>query len=290
MSRALLPILAALALAGAGACASPDGRQEARLRAAEQAAADGDLERAAEILRAARAFDPRDWRIVARLAEVHEQGGAPGRALRLLDGFPGEVREPRWLNLRARLLLRCGRVAEGGRLARSLERRGLADEETLGALGEVLELARTSDNRSFVRKVDDLSTGAGSPPALLVRRRRLELEGRTAEVARLDRGFLARFPDDPRRGVVLAAQARRELVRGELARAVALADEALALDGERAGVLVLRGLALEWSGRSQEGRAALRLALALEPDNREAREALRATDEGKALLLRVETP
>ncbi len=347
MTRAQVLALAALALVGASACATPGSRRQASLERAREAAAAGDLERAAEILRAALAFDPRDRQIAARLAGVYEDGRAYARALRLLESFPDDVGEPSWRDRRARLLLRCGRIGEGGRLATSLARRSEASVETLRALADVVvrrrlapreagdpaeawsrelaeellaagdagtavawlerlprvrepeedalfralfELALAADDSGLVRRIEDLAPDAAGPLALLVRRRRLVLERRTAELARLDRRFLADFPDDPRRGDVLEAEARRHLARGELARAAGLADRALEVDAGRAGALVVRGLALEWSGRVDEGRAALRTVLALEPDNREAREALRATHGGDPLILRIESP
>jgi len=339
----LLALSSALVVA---ACASPDSRRAESLRRTEEAAANGDFDRAEEILRSAHGFDPRDQLIVARLARVYEESGAYQQALRLVEGFPEESYEPRWVNLRARLLMRCGRVREGGRLATSLARIGEAEEATFQTLSDVVvqrkagpenvdglpdswvrrlakrllegdeaaaalswlerlpsapdleedvlvrELAARaleSEDRGFVSRIDSLVAEARSPLAGLVRRRRLVLEGRKADVARLDRQFLASFPDDPRRGEILESEGRRHLARGDLEGALKFADQALALDGSLVGALILRGLALEWSGRSEEGRAALRTALALEPDNRVAREALRPNQETQGtLLMRIE--
>lgn len=345
VTRKRLLILAVLACMGASACASPKSRREESLRRAEEAAVNGDLDRAAEILRTALGFDPRDRLVVARLARVYEERRAYGQALRLIEGYPDEVHERRWVNLRARLLLRCGRIAEGGRLSAALARQGEAEEETFETLSEIVlrqglgpertgdlpgswmrrlsgrlidageagaavlwleqlppvadlgadllaqrlaAVALDSDDRSLVRRIHSLVAHADAPLALLVHRRELVLSGNEPEVARFDERFLRSFPNDPWRGDILESEGRRHLARGNLEEALSLADQALALDGSRIGALIVRGLALEWSGRIEEGRAALRVALALEPDNRVAREALRSTQGPESLIMRIE--
>jgi tetratricopeptide (TPR) repeat protein len=344
LSLSLL-VPAVLAIVGSSGCTSPQSRREESLRRAQEAAANGDLDRAAETLGTAHGFDPRDRLIVFHLARIYEETRAYRQASRLVESFPEEVVEPRWLNLRARLLLRCGRVQEGVRLATSLARKDEAEEETFQTLSDIVvqrkmcpeqmgdvtgswvrrlaerlvdagepglalswiehlpavidlqedvllqglcELAIVSDDKSLVRRIDSLVADADSPLALLVHRRRLLLAGRKAEISRLDQRFLERFPDDPRRGDILESEARRHLARGDLKQASSVADQALALDGSRVGALIVRGLALEWSGQIEEGRTALRTALALEPDNRVAREALRATRGAEPLIMRIE--
>ncbi len=347
MGRGMLLILVLFASIGIGACTSPGIRREESLRRAEEAAGRGDLDRAAEILRAAQGFDPRDQQIVARLAQVYEEDREYWQALRLVDGFPEEVQEPHWLNLRARLLLRCGRIREGVRLSTSLAQKGKAEEETFQAFSDIVvqhrlgpepmddlpvswirglgerlanaggagaalswlerlspttdleedglvqrlvDLALESDDRSLVQRVDNLVSNADSPLGLLIHRHALVLAGKKTEVARLDARFLASFPDDPRGGEILESEGRRHLARGAFEQALSHADRALALDGSRVEALILRGLALEWSGKIEEGRAALRTALALEPDNRVAREALRSTRSPETLIMRFESP
>lgn len=338
-------IVTVLTAIGTSACTSPQSRRQESLRRAQEAVASGDLARAAEVLSSAHGFDPRDQLIVVRLAELYEESHAYTQALRLVERFPEKVQQPRWLNLRARLLLHCGRAREGGRLSMSLAKRGEAEEETFQALSdlvvqhrmgpgrvgdltgpwarrlaerlvdagetdvalawlehspavsdleedlllqELFELALASDDLALVRRIDSLVADADSPLALLVHRRRLVLSGKKAAVARLDQRFLGRFPDDPRRGDILESEARRHLARGDLKQALSQADQALALDGSRVDALIVRALALEWSGQIEEGRSALRTALALEPDNRVAREALRATHGPEPVIMRIE--
>lgn len=343
-TRSLLALQLVTAIVMAG-CTSPETRRQESLRAADAAAARGDLERAEEVLRRARAYDPRDALIATRLGQVQETQGRYDRALGLLERFPDEVEHSDWLNLRARLLLRCRRTQEAARIASVLEQGDLLEEATVktfadivvkrrltpatvgslpvswlfmlvetlleegdpvtalawmelsgedlapaGVIEAFMEHAVASDSREFVQRVDRLISPADSAMETLVHRRALELSGKEAEVTRVDSRFLARYPDHPRRGEILVAEARRHLYRGEAEEALRLVDEALALDGSDVWALVLRGLALEWSGRTKEAERAFRTALAVDPSNRMARESLRSMrQEPGAVVMRIES-
>ncbi|MGB6851984.1 MAG: tetratricopeptide repeat protein [Thermoanaerobaculia bacterium] len=346
MTRRNFTILLLVAAIGIAGCASPEARRQESLGAADAAVARGDLERAVEILRLARAYDPRDRLIATRLGQLHEDLGNVDQALRLVETFPDEVQEVQWLNLRARLLFRCGRYKEAARIAGVLEQMAVIEARTIETLSDIvvvrklipsrigtlsdawafmlverlldrgdpvtalfwmeqlsgddpaidrflqsfMEHALESDDLGFVRRIDRLIGPADSAMETLVHRRSLVLTGKKAEVARLDARFLVRYPDHPQRGEILVAEARRRLSRGEAEEALRLVGAALYLDGSDIPALILRGLALEWSGRTEEAEMAFRTALALDPNNRMAREALRSTlEEPGALIMRIES-
>lgn len=158
------------------------------------------------------------------------------------------------------------------------------------ALASLMEHAVDSSDRDFVHRVDKLAGPPESALAILLRRKSLLLAGRSGEIAQLDSRFLVRYPNHPRRHAVVEAEARRHLARGNAEAALRLADDALSLDADDADALVLRGLALELAGREKEAQSAYRNALAVDPDNRLARESLRATEEGPGtLVMRIES-
>lgn len=164
---------------------------------------------------------------------------------------------------------------------------GSTPDEVLGAF---MECAVASDSLDFVRRVDRLIAPAESAMEALVHRRALVLAGKETAVAGWDSQFLARFPDHPGRGEILVAEARRNLARGKAEEAMRFADEALSLDWSDGVALVLRGLALEWSGQTEEAEKAYRAALAVDPDNRMARESLRSMqEEPGAVVMRIES-
>lgn len=330
----------------ASGCYSAEERRRESLEGAAAAAFRGDLDRAEQILRKARGFDPRDALVTMRLGLLLEERGSFGRALRLLEGFADEVESREWLNLRARLLLRCGRDQEAARIAMALEQAALLEHQTFHTFSEVvvergltpkrtgplpdpwhltlvegllrtsnpatallwmeqvsdvgstpdevlgafMECAVASDSLDFVRRVDRLIAPAESAMEALVHRRALVLAGKETAVAGWDSQFLARFPDHPGRGEILVAEARRNLARGKAEEAMRFADEALSLDWSDGVALVLRGLALEWSGQTEEAEKAYRAALAVDPDNRMARESLRSMqEEPGAVVMRIES-
>ena len=161
-----------------------------------------------------------------------------------------------------------------------------ANEELLDAF---MEHAMASNDPAFVRRVWTLLEPENTDKETLVHRRLLSLKGKNAAVARLDARFLARFPDHPERGGILVAEAHRRLARGESDEALRLVGEALSLDGSDVPALVLKGLVLQWSGRTEEAEIALRTVLAFDPGNQRAREALRTMEKKpEAVIMRIE--
>ena len=74
--------------------------------------------------------------------------------------------------------------------------------------------------------------------------------------------------------------------------ALRLLDEALSIDGSDVSALVLKGMALQWSGRPGDAEIVLRAALAFDSGNRMAREALELMQEEPepgTVIMRIET-
>lgn len=116
------------------ACASPTARQAAALESADAALAAGDPERAAQVLKAAHGYDPRDLRIVTRWAAILVDQGAGHHAVEVLAAVPGDVT----LDLPARQVLARALIAAGWLeraipVLAALERQGEADPPVLAA-------------------------------------------------------------------------------------------------------------------------------------------------------------
>ncbi len=345
MTRKGLAIWLLLAV-GVSGCISPEARRQRSLTAAEEAAANGDLGRAVEVLRLALDYDPRDPVVATRLALVYEELGDFNRARRVVEKFAGRVEEPSWLNLRARSLFRYGRYQEAVRISVALERAAEVEADTvrtisdivverkmkpestgdlpavwipgivdrlLGGydpvtalfwleqipaedparerlLGPFLEHAVESHDSEVVNRVWSLVEPAETAEEILVERRLLVLEGRRSDVAQLDTRFLSDYSDHPRRGEILVAESRRRLAQGDAEGALRQVDEALTLDGCDVPALVLKGLVLQWTGRTEEAEIALRTALAFDPNNQMARQALQTKhEELGAVIMRLES-
>jgi len=119
------------------ACLSPAERQAALFAQADAAAKAGDLPRAIAQLKTAVGYDPSDVEAVTRLAEVLIGADLAWEAKVLLDRFPADAkRDDRFLNLKARLLIRFGRLAEALPILLALDARGGADPTTVEAAVE----------------------------------------------------------------------------------------------------------------------------------------------------------
>lgn len=127
------------------ACLSPAERQAALFAQADAAIKAGDLPRAIARLRAAVGYDPSDIEAVTRLAEVLVRADLAHEAKGLLDQFPAAAKpDARFLNLKARLLTRFGRVAEALPILLALDARGAAEPTTVQAAIEAWVAKRTT--------------------------------------------------------------------------------------------------------------------------------------------------
>ena len=330
MTRSGFAILLLLAI-GVSGCISPEARRQRSLSAAEEAAVNGDLGRAVEVLQLALDYDPRDLVVATELARIYEEMGDVNRARRVVEKFPGKVEEPSWLNLRARALFRYGRYQEAVRISAALEQAAELESETVRTLSDMVverkmkpegtgDLPRAWIPALVHRLLDehdpvtalsldgaDPRGGSGQAEASRTlfgaRRAVARFRGGAASLAargagrhrrreywsrgvcwcwqeggrrshELDTRFLADYSDHPKRAEILVAESRRRLARGDAEGALRLVDEALTLDGCDVQALVLKGLVLQWSGRTEEAEMALRAALAFDPNNQMARQAL----------------
>ncbi|MBP9144502.1 MAG: tetratricopeptide repeat protein [Thermoanaerobaculia bacterium] len=131
------------------ACLSPAERQAALFAQADAAAKAGDLPRAIAQLKTAVGYDPSDVEAVTRLAEVLIGADLAWEAKVLLDRFPADAkRDDRFLNLKARLLIRFGRLAEALPILLALDARGGADPTTVEAAVEAW-VARKAEPAEF---------------------------------------------------------------------------------------------------------------------------------------------
>lgn len=140
------PCLAVVICSSLGlACHSLVERRSSALAEADAAVVIGDLTKATKILRRALAYDPRDTEIAVKLAEVLSRADEHWRALAVLKEVPADApTNSRYLNLRARLSSKCGRVDEGLRILNSLDAESDVDRD---ALRLVLERAASERNK-----------------------------------------------------------------------------------------------------------------------------------------------
>jgi len=130
-----LRLALALTLSAALACGELGARRERALAEAARAEGAGDLERAVELLTAARRIDPRDLGLTNALARALLAEGNIDEAEGVLRELPADVpRDAAYQRLRARVRLQCDDLATGARLALALpplERRDAALEGDL---------------------------------------------------------------------------------------------------------------------------------------------------------------
>ena len=127
------------------ACLSPAERQAALFAQADEAAQAGDLPRAIAKLRAAVSYDPSDVVAARRLAEALVRADLSYEAALVLEQFPADAQgDVQFQNLRVRLLLRFGRVAQALPILLALEERGGVDRETVQAALEAWTVRRTT--------------------------------------------------------------------------------------------------------------------------------------------------
>lgn len=224
----------------------------AAIAAMEAAAAEGDLDAAADAGRAALADLPDEVRLIAALARVESLAGRRDEALTLVErGLVLRPDSPAFLSLRASLEHEDPLAAL------------LAFHETVGAsegqVGLLLALQRQVDlarRRAEERERAGDAEGAASDRDL-VRRATIE-EDRVRDLV------AASTPDDPR---YLEYRFLRALAAGDWDAAKQCVERARAVDADQAGGLVFEGRLAGAQGRNEDAVRALTQAVQRVPFN-----------------------
>lgn len=287
--------------------ADPSSR-ETGLRVAEVAVLARQPEVAIDVLGSLHAADPGDVEVGARLSLLHFALGDPERAVLVADTLSARYPDdPSVMELRLDLSEMQGDYEEAlGHLDRLLSSEG-ADTDLLTRRGVLLlALARSDEAEIEFRaaleldpgsedassRLTDLLVNQGRQEELMAELHRRVDEGlatprQTATLAdlylstgQLDEAAQILLPmasagdlDGP--GELLLVQLLGDLDRQE--EAIALLDDMQAQDPERVGIESLRGALLHDLQRYDEAEASLRAALAVDPDDNDARVTLLLT-------------
>lgn len=177
------------------------------------------------------------------------------------------------------------------------ERRYFAAAETVRRMDDpaerdrwfdrVIRQALDADEIRLLRELDEVDRPPVTAWKLLARHRVLNDRGLGEEAAEVEREFLDRFPEHPRRYEISLSLARRENRGGRFEQALALARAAAALRPAEVEPLVEQALALDALGDADQARRILEMALTSAPGHGGARSLLARLD---GRLDREETP